>query len=180
MSVSEVESLWTHACSSPHALPLIVPCTAWCHPLFKMVKWLISVSGICGDWMSFRERWDDWIVPVSVYSCNGRAGAVVGWGGTWLLSLPLAHSPEIGHKLVQIRALFSAQASSLTFPQVAKKESGRWSRCSQVESNWERNDWNIREWALWCLRDKVGVCEREKIWKIITTKLWKNIKHMVF
>lgn len=32
------EGFCTHACASPHALPLKAPCTDWCHQLLEMVK----------------------------------------------------------------------------------------------------------------------------------------------
>lgn len=128
----------------------------------------MSGLGLIGQ--AFRERWIDWIVPVSVqmqWLWWGReVGAAVGWGGTRLLFLSLsvllslAHSPEIFYKLIQIRALFSAQASSLTFPPGRVEERGRWSRCTKVHSNRKRNDWKIRQWVLLCFRDNVCVCVR--------------------
>jgi len=111
------------------------------------------------DWTSLRGELD-WLDG----SCFCRAAAVVmeELGRVWV-SLSTALSPEIICKLIQIRAVLCAQASSLTFPPGRIKERGRRSRCSQVQSNLKRNYWNISEWVLWCFRDNTCVyaCGRE-------------------
>lgn len=82
-------------------------------------------------------------------------------GETWRRSLlfspsPLATSLEIACKLIQIRALFSAQSSSLTVPQVGVRRGGGGAGASKCNS--KRNDWNVGEWVHLASTNKVCMC----------------------
>lgn len=74
---------------------------------------------------------------------------------------PLATSLEIACKLIQIRALFSAQTSSLSVPQVGVRRGDGGAGASKCNS--KRNDWNMGGvGAFGVNKQSVCVLEREQ------------------